>query len=78
VGIIHPGVIDTPQLQVDADDLHISLDEVKAMYAKDIPMARVGDPEEVAATVAFLAAEGGPIFSGRVLQINGGQSRCSR
>jgi NAD(P)-dependent dehydrogenase (short-subunit alcohol dehydrogenase family) len=78
VGIIHPGVIDTPQLQVDADALHISLDEVKAMYAKDIPMARVGDPEEVAATVAFLAAEGGPIFSGRILQINGGQSRCSR
>ncbi|UCD79045.1 MAG: SDR family oxidoreductase [Desulfobacterales bacterium] len=78
VGIIHPGVIDTPQLQVDADDLNISLDEVKAMYAKDIPMDRVGDPEEVAATVAFLAAEGGPAFSGQVLQINGGLSRCSR
>ena len=77
VGIVHPGVIDTPQLQVDADDLGISLDEVKAMYAKDIPMDRVGDPAEVAATVAFLAAEGGPVFSGQVLQINGGMSRCS-
>ena len=78
VGIIHPGVIDTPQLQVDADDLDMTLDEVKAMYAKDIPMDRVGDPAEVAATVAFLAAEGGPIFSGQSLQINGGLSRCSR
>jgi NAD(P)-dependent dehydrogenase (short-subunit alcohol dehydrogenase family) len=78
VGIVHPGVIDTPQLQVDAEDLGLSLDEVKAMYAKDIPMDRVGDPEEVAATVAFLAAEGGPVFSGQVLQINGGLSRCSR
>ncbi|MCP4627943.1 MAG: SDR family oxidoreductase [bacterium] len=78
VGIVHPGVIDTPQLQVDAEDLDISLDEVKAMYAKDIPMDRVGDPEEVAATIAFLAAEGGPVFSGQVLQINGGLSRCSR
>jgi NAD(P)-dependent dehydrogenase (short-subunit alcohol dehydrogenase family) len=78
VGIVHPGVIDTPQLQVDADDFDISLAEVKAMYAKDIPMDRVGDPEEVAATVAFLAAEGGPVFSGQVLQINGGLSRCSR
>ena len=38
----------------------------------------VGNPDEVAATVAFLAAEGGPIFSGQILQINGGQSRCSR
>ena len=61
--IVHPGVIDTPQLQVDADDLDMSLDEVKAMYVRDIPLGRVGDPEEVAATVAFLAAEGGPIFS---------------
>jgi NAD(P)-dependent dehydrogenase (short-subunit alcohol dehydrogenase family) len=78
VGIVHPGVIDTPQLQVDAEDLGLSLDEVKAMYAKDIPMDRVGDPEEVAATVAFLAAEGGPVFSGQVIQINGGLSRCSR
>ena len=78
VGIVHPGVIDTPQLQVNAEDLGILLDEVKAMYAKDIPMDRVGDPEEVAATIAFLAAEGGPVFSGQVLQINGGLSRCSR
>ena len=78
VGIIHPGVIDTPQLQIDAADLDMSLDEVKAMYAKDIPMGRIGDPGEVAATIAFLAAEGGPVFSGQHLQINGGQSRCSR
>jgi NAD(P)-dependent dehydrogenase (short-subunit alcohol dehydrogenase family) len=78
VGIVHPGVIDTPQLQVDAEDLNLSLAEVKQMYAKDIPMDRVGDPEEVAATIAFLAAEGGPVFSGQVLQINGGLSRCSR
>ena len=78
VGIVHPGVIDTPQLRVDAEDLNLSLDEVKQMYAKDIPLDRVGDPEEVAGTIAFLAAEGGPIFSGQVLQINGGLSRCSR
>ena len=78
VGIVHPGVIDTPQLQVDAEDLNLSLDEVKRMYAADIPMNRVGNPEEVAATIAFLAAEGGPIFSGQIVQINGGLSRCSR
>ena len=78
VGIVHPGVIDTPQLQIDAEDLNLSLDEVKRMYAEDIPMNRVGDPEEVAATIAFLAAEGGPILSGQIVQLNGGLSRCSR
>lgn len=77
VAVVQPGVIDTPQLEVDAGDLGMSLDEVKTMYAQDIPLGRVGDPAEVAATVAFLAAGGGPIFSGRSLQINGGLSRCS-
>ena len=76
VNVVDPGVIDTPQLQVDADDLGLSLEEVKARYARDIPVGRIGSPREVAATVAFLAAEGGPIFSGRSLQVNGGQSRC--
>ncbi len=77
VSIIAPGIIDTPQLQVDADDLNVSREEVKAIYAQDIPLGRVGGPEEVAATVAFLAGEGGPIFNGRTLHINGGISRCS-
>jgi NAD(P)-dependent dehydrogenase (short-subunit alcohol dehydrogenase family) len=76
VGIVHPGVIDTPQLLVDAQDLKMTVEQVKTMYAQDIPMGRIGNPQEVAATVAFLAAEGGPVFSGRSLHLNGGQSRC--
>jgi len=77
VNIIAPGVIGTPQLQVDADDLNISREEVKAIYSKDIPLGRVGHPEEVAGTVAFLAGEGGPMYNGRTLHINGGNCRCS-
>jgi NAD(P)-dependent dehydrogenase (short-subunit alcohol dehydrogenase family) len=77
VSIIAPGIIDTPQLQVDADDLNVSREEVKAIYAQDIPLGRVAAAEEVAATVAFLAAEGGPIYNGRTLHINGGNCRCS-
>ena len=77
VSMIAPGIIDTPQLQVDADDLNVTREEVKAMYARDIPLGRVGGPEEVAATVAFLAGDGGPIYNGCTLHINGGNSRCS-
>jgi 2-hydroxycyclohexanecarboxyl-CoA dehydrogenase len=77
VNIVAPGIIDTPQLQVDADDLNVSREEVKAIYARDIPLGRVGGPEEVGATVSFLAGEGGPLFNGRTLHINGGNSRCS-
>ena len=76
---LHVDVTDRTALkEADAEDLSLSLDEVKAMYARDIPLGRIGDPQEVAATVAFLAAQGGSIFSGRSLHINGGLSRCSR
>lgn len=75
VGIIASSVIDTPQLQVDANDLNISIEEVREMYSKNIPMGRIGKPEEVAATVAFLCKTGGNFLNGRVMQTNGGESR---
>lgn len=76
VSIVVPGVIDTPQLQVDADDLDMPLEDVHEMYAKGIPMGRIGTAEEVAATAAYLAGTGGAHLAGRILQINGGESRC--
>jgi NAD(P)-dependent dehydrogenase (short-subunit alcohol dehydrogenase family) len=72
---IAPAYIDTPQLQVDADDLGISLDEMRARYAELIPTKRLQTADEIAAAVSFLAgpASGGVI--GQVLQPNGGVTR---
>jgi NAD(P)-dependent dehydrogenase (short-subunit alcohol dehydrogenase family) len=72
---VAPAYIDTPQLQVDADDLGISLDEMRAQYAELIPTKRLQTPEEVAGAVSFLAgpASGGVI--GQILQPNGGVTR---
>jgi NAD(P)-dependent dehydrogenase (short-subunit alcohol dehydrogenase family) len=72
---VAPAYIDTPQLQVDADDLGISLDEMRARYAALIPTQRLQSPEEVAGAVSFLAgpASGGVI--GQILQPNGGITR---
>jgi len=72
---VAPAYIDTPQLQVDADDLGISLDEMRAQYAELVPTKRLQTPEEVAGAVAFLAgpASGGVV--GQILQPNGGVTR---
>lgn len=75
VSIISPGVIDTPQLKSDADDLGVSIEEVKKIYEKDIPLARVGKPEDVAYLAGFLADGGADYLSGRILQTNGGEVR---
>jgi NAD(P)-dependent dehydrogenase (short-subunit alcohol dehydrogenase family) len=78
VGIIIPGVIRTPQLNVDALDLGISYEEVCEMYAKDIAMARLGKPEEIAEAAVFMASEaGGRGLSGRHLIVSGGEYRST-
>ena len=78
VGIIVPGVIRTPQLNIDAEDLGISYDEVCEMYAEEIAMGRLGKPEEIAEMVIFMATEnGGKALSGRHVQVSGGEYRST-
>jgi NAD(P)-dependent dehydrogenase (short-subunit alcohol dehydrogenase family) len=73
--VIAPGVIDTPQLENDARDAGVSAEEIKARYAAETPLGRIGRPEDIAATVAFLAREESAAFVGQVLQPNGGTTR---
>lgn len=72
VNAIAPGVVDSPQIAVDAADAGISLDELREMYASRTALGRVGQPAEIAALAAFLAGSGGAGYAGQVLQPNGG------
>lgn len=75
---IIPGVIDTPQLNVDANDLGISLDEVRKMYAEDIAMKRIADPKEIAEMALYMSTEvGGNVFNGRHVIVSGGEYRST-
>ncbi|MBO4801071.1 MAG: 3-oxoacyl-ACP reductase FabG [Bacteroidaceae bacterium] len=62
VNAVAPGFIKT--------DMTEGLDE--AALCKQIPAARFGKPEEVAALVAFLASEDAAYITGSVISINGG------
>lgn len=76
VNAVAPGVIDTPQLEVDAADAGISLTEMHQRYAQNIPAGRIGQPDEIASAVAFLTRTRLGSFIGQTIQINGGTTRC--
>jgi 3-oxoacyl-[acyl-carrier protein] reductase len=65
VNAVAPGVIETPMLEGLKP-------EVLAEYAKQIPVGRVGKPEDVAHAVLFLACEESSYITGQTLPITGG------
>ena len=75
VNAVAPGVTDTPQLEVDARSAGISLAEMQAIYAADIPLGRIGSAREIAAAVALLCDFRLSAIIGQVVQVNGGSTR---
>jgi NAD(P)-dependent dehydrogenase (short-subunit alcohol dehydrogenase family) len=76
VNAVAPGVTDTPQLQVDADNAKVSLADMHDQYSRGIPIGRIGGPDEIASAVALLARNDLGAFVGQTIQVNGGATRC--
>ncbi len=72
---VAPGVVDTPQLAMDAASAGVSLGEIKARYASAIPLGRIAAPGEVADAISFLIEGSSSAYVGQILQPNGGSSR---
>jgi 3-oxoacyl-[acyl-carrier protein] reductase len=65
VNAVAPGFIET--------DMTSNLpDEQKEALASQIPMGRLGTPDEIALAVLFLAGDGGSYITGQTLHVNGG------
>lgn len=75
VNAVAPGVVDTPQLEVDANSAGVTRLEIVEEYARDIPLRRVGKPEEISAAVSLLADSRISSLVGQILQVNGGTTR---
>jgi NAD(P)-dependent dehydrogenase (short-subunit alcohol dehydrogenase family) len=75
VNAVAPGVISTPQLEVDAAAAGVDVEEMRRRYAAQVPLGRIGHPEEVASAVALLADFELGAMVGQVLQVNGGEIR---
>ncbi|MCU1478800.1 MAG: NAD(P)-dependent oxidoreductase [Subtercola sp.] len=65
VNAIAPGRISTPLANSQAPEL-------TAEALLNIPVGRLGEPQEVAATATFLASEGAAYITGQTVGVNGG------
>ena len=76
VNSILTGYFDTERINdlnaTKAQQLGISIDEVKTNMEQQVPMKRIGDPKEYGFLVAFLASEQASYITGTQIPIDGG------
>jgi 3-oxoacyl-[acyl-carrier protein] reductase len=72
VNAIAPGFIETEMTAATAARLNIDFEDFKNAAAAATPVQRVGQPEDIAALVSFLAGEESGFISGQVIYVAGG------
>lgn len=85
VNVICPGQVNTEHrhdlAQYMSQTEHISLDEAKqlinAQGSARIPLGRIGEGEDIASLVCFLASEKASWMTGACLHVNGGKTRSA-
>ncbi|MBF6273120.1 beta-ketoacyl-ACP reductase [Nocardia sp. 852002-20019_SCH5090214] len=64
--VVAPGFIDTDMTREEMTE------DMREMALKVIPAGRIGQPEEVAAAISFLASDDASYISGAILPVDGG------
>jgi 3-oxoacyl-[acyl-carrier protein] reductase len=69
---VAPGFIVTDMTKATADRVSMDFTEFQQAAASRIPVGRVGQPEDIAHVISFLASEGAGFVSGQVIYVAGG------
>jgi 3-oxoacyl-[acyl-carrier protein] reductase len=69
---IAPGYVETDMTHASAARQGLDFEEWKLAAAREIPLGRIGKPEDVAAVASFLCREEAGYVSGQVIYVNGG------
>lgn len=72
VNCVAPGFIATAMTQQTADRIGVGFEDFQKMAAEQTPLGRVGRPEDVAGTIAFLCSDDASYVSGQVIYVAGG------
>ena len=81
VNSVLPGSYQTDRIaelqQAQAKQQNVPIEQIQANQVKNIPLGRIGQPEELAAAVAFLASERASYITGIAMVLDGGTSRSA-
>jgi 3-oxoacyl-[acyl-carrier protein] reductase len=69
---VAPGFVVSDMTAATAERVGMSFEDFQAAAAKQIPVGRVGYPEDIAHTISFLTSEGAGFVSGQVIYVAGG------
>lgn len=69
---VAPGFIQTEMTKSTADRIGVPFDDFIKHSASQIPVQRVGQPEDIAAMISFLCSEEAGFVSGQVIYVAGG------
>jgi len=69
---IRVNAIAVGSVATSALDIVMTNDELRTQMEGNTPLGRIGDPEEVAASVLYLASAAGGYVTGKVLEVDGG------
>lgn len=72
VNAVAPGFIETRMTRALAERTGVDYEDIKAAAAAQIPLRRVGQPEEVASVIGFLCSDDASYVSGQTIYVAGG------
>jgi 3-oxoacyl-[acyl-carrier protein] reductase len=72
VNCVAPGFISTPMTEQTAERVGVAFDEFKQRASQQVPLGRVGEPEDVSGVIAFLCSDDAAYVTGQVIYVRGG------
>jgi 3-oxoacyl-[acyl-carrier protein] reductase len=72
VNAVAPGFVETRMTRATAERVGVDFEAFKIGAASQIPLRRVGQPEDIASVIAFLCSDESSFVSGQTIYVRGG------
>ncbi len=72
VNCVAPGFIATAMTEQTAERMGVPFEQFREAASGQVPLRRVGEPDDVAGTIAYLCSDDASYVSGQVIYIRGG------